>query len=86
MVVLVPALAHRANPGLNKTGTSDEKGHFVIRGGAARLYTVFAWEAGTSLRRHADGLRVCCFRDHRVHHHLRGCNEVDLVVSSGNSN
>ena len=44
MVVLVPALAHRANPGLYKTGTSDDKGHFTIRGVAPGSYTAFAWE------------------------------------------
>jgi len=45
MVVLVPAQAHRANPGLYKTGTSDDKGNFAIRGVAPGSYTAFAWEA-----------------------------------------
>jgi hypothetical protein len=45
MVVLVPTLAHRANPGLYRTATSDDKGHFVIRGVVPGSYTAFAWEA-----------------------------------------
>jgi protocatechuate 3,4-dioxygenase beta subunit len=43
MVVLVPS-SHRTNPGFYKTGVTDEKGHFVIRGVAPGPYTVFAWD------------------------------------------
>jgi hypothetical protein len=45
MVVLIPAPAHRNNPVLYKTATSDDKGHFIIRGVAPGVYTALAWES-----------------------------------------
>jgi hypothetical protein len=45
MVVLVPPLNHRNNPAMYKTTTTDDKGHFTIRGVAPGLYTALAWES-----------------------------------------
>ena len=45
MVVLVPPLNRRNNPALYKTATTDDKGHFTIRGVAPGLYTALAWES-----------------------------------------
>ena len=45
MVVLVPAPDRRNNPAFYKTATTDDKGHFVIRGVAPGAYTMFAWES-----------------------------------------
>jgi protocatechuate 3,4-dioxygenase beta subunit len=45
IVVLVPALDRRTNPALYKTATTDDKGHFIIRGVAPGLYTALAWES-----------------------------------------
>ena len=45
MVVLVPEAARRNNPALYKTGLTDDKGHFIIRGVAPGAYTIFAWDS-----------------------------------------
>jgi hypothetical protein len=43
-VVLVPVSSRRQNPAMYKTATTDDAGHFVLRGVAPGQYTVFAWE------------------------------------------
>jgi hypothetical protein len=41
----LPPLNRRNNPALYKTATTDDKGHFIIRGVAPGLYTALAWES-----------------------------------------
>jgi hypothetical protein len=45
VVVLVPAASRRSNPALYKNVTTDDRGHFVIRGVAPGAYTIYAWES-----------------------------------------
>lgn len=45
MVVLVPEEAKRSRSDLFRTATSDQYGHFVLRGVPPGSYKLFAWEA-----------------------------------------
>jgi hypothetical protein len=64
LVALVPAPARRNNPALYRTATTDDKGHFTLRGVAPGDYTAFAWgvcsprcvsERGVSLEVSVEG-------------------------------